>query len=168
MVTEAMPSAFRPCVPAKITSSILAPRRLFADCSPKTQLMASLILDLPQPFGPTIPAMPSPWKRSSVRSQKDLNPCNSMRFSLSKALSSARGSCNYTKRAEAKSKVPPPLLTVPIRKYPQYLGGHMLRNPVRAISERASRGTPGYPPGNPDWRKPDREPDAPPHQPDPN
>jgi hypothetical protein len=28
------------------------PRRDFADCSPSTQLMASLIFDLPQPLGP--------------------------------------------------------------------------------------------------------------------
>src|ERR1035438_6275515 len=91
MVTEAMPSALRSWVPAKMTSSMRVPRRLFADCSPRTQLMAAVMLDLPQPFGPTIPAMPSPWKRSSVRSQKDLNPCSSMRLSLSKALSSASG-----------------------------------------------------------------------------
>src|SRR5271156_5798727 len=30
-------------------------------------------------------AMPSPLNRSSVRSQNDLNPCSSTRFSLSKA-----------------------------------------------------------------------------------
>ena len=29
-----------------------APRRLLALCSPSTQLMASLRLDFPQPFGP--------------------------------------------------------------------------------------------------------------------
>src|SRR5580692_12314730 len=61
------------------------PRRDFADCSPNTQLMASLMFDLPQPLGPTMAAMPSPLNRSSVRSQKDLNPCNSTRFSFSKA-----------------------------------------------------------------------------------
>jgi hypothetical protein len=71
----------RPCqracgreYPAKMTSSMRLPRRLFADCSPKTQLIASLRFDLPHPFGPTMAAMPAPWKRISERSQKDLNP----------------------------------------------------------------------------------------------
>ena len=50
--TSAMPSALRSRVPAKITSSILVPRRVRADCSPSTQLTASRMLDLPQPFGP--------------------------------------------------------------------------------------------------------------------
>ena len=108
MVTYAMPSGLRSRVPAKMTSSMRAPRRLLADCSPSTQLMASLMLDLPQPLGPTMAAMPSPLKRSSVRSQKDLNPCSSTRFSFSKALTSLGSgeSCNYTKRARRKSKAP--------------------------------------------------------------
>src|ERR1039458_4124694 len=82
-------------------TDIRAPRRLLADCSPSTQLMASLMLLLPQPLGPTMAAIPSPLKRSSVRSQKLLNPCSSMRFSFSKALTSLGSgeSCNYTKRA---------------------------------------------------------------------
>ena len=74
MVTAAMLSGLRSRVPAKMTSSMRLPRRLFADCSPSTQLMASLRLDLPQPLGPTMPTMPLPSKRSSVRSQNDLNP----------------------------------------------------------------------------------------------
>src|SRR5215471_21784577 len=84
MVTEASPSGFRSRVPAKITSSIRAPRSDLADCSPSTQLIASLRLDLPQPFGPTIAVIPEPWNRISVRSQKDLKPWISTRFSLSK------------------------------------------------------------------------------------
>ena len=35
--------------------------------------MASTILDLPQPFGPTIPDKPS-WMVKSAGSAKDLNP----------------------------------------------------------------------------------------------
>ena len=84
MVTDAIPSGFRSRVPAKITSSIRAPRRLLADCSPRTQLMASLRFDLPQPFGPTMAAIPEPLNLNSVRSQKDLNPWISTRLSLSK------------------------------------------------------------------------------------
>ncbi len=68
MVTCAIPSAFLSRVPAKITSSMRAPRRLFADCSPSTQLIASLKFDLPQPFGPTTAAIPLPLNFISVRS----------------------------------------------------------------------------------------------------
>src|SRR5687767_13266322 len=72
-LTSAIPTAWRDELPAKITSSIDAPRRLFALCSPRTQEMASEMLLLPQPFGPTIPVTP-PLKESSCRSQKDLKP----------------------------------------------------------------------------------------------
>ena len=54
-VTEAIPEGLRLAEPLKITSIIAPPRRLLADCSPRTHLMASTILDLPQPLGPTIP-----------------------------------------------------------------------------------------------------------------
>src|SRR5579859_3953006 len=69
-----MPVGLRPRVPAKITSSMRTPRKLLADCSPKTQEMASAILDFPHPLGPTTAAIPSPGNFSSVRSQKDLKP----------------------------------------------------------------------------------------------
>src|SRR3977135_604960 len=82
-----------------------APRSLLADCSPSTQLMASLRFDFPQPFGPTTAAMPPPLKRNSVRSQKDLKPWISTRFSFSKSLtSSIPGGCHHTKRDWNKSK----------------------------------------------------------------
>src|ERR1700722_14125379 len=84
IVTAAHPTGLRSRLPAKITSSMRAPRRVLADCSPSTQLMASLRLDLPHPFGPTMAAMPPPLKRNSVRSQKDLKLCTSTRFSFSK------------------------------------------------------------------------------------
>ena len=50
--TCARPSGGRPDVPAKMTSSILPPRRVLAPCSPMTQARASTTLDLPEPFGP--------------------------------------------------------------------------------------------------------------------
>src|SRR5713226_7413765 len=88
-----MPVGWRSGVPAKITSSMREPRRVLADCSPRTQEMASAIFDLPQPLGPTMAARPSPWNLSSVRSQKDLNPriCNF--FSLSNSGSLDSGPC---------------------------------------------------------------------------
>src|SRR4051812_44286807 len=52
-----------------------------ARCSPNTQRIASLMLDLPHPFGPTIAVMPS-WNFSSVRSANDLNPWRLRRFSF--------------------------------------------------------------------------------------
>src|SRR5882762_9421567 len=79
-----MPVALRSRVPAKITSSMRTPRRLLADCSPRTHEMESEILDFPHPLGPTTAAMPSPGNFSSVRSQKDLNPRICSFFSLSK------------------------------------------------------------------------------------
>src|SRR6202042_839691 len=71
--TSARPSGAREVVPAKMTSSILPPRRLLAPCSPITQESASTTLDLPDPFGPTTQVMPGS-KRSVVAEAKDLKP----------------------------------------------------------------------------------------------
>lgn len=57
-LTCARPSGGREDVPAKITSSIDVPRRFFAPCSPITQVSASTMFDLPEPFGPTTAVMP--------------------------------------------------------------------------------------------------------------
>src|SRR5699024_7808027 len=72
-VTSARPSADRPDVPAKMTSSILPPRRSFAPCVPITQRSASNTFDLPVPFGPTTQVIPGS-KRSVVAEAKDLKP----------------------------------------------------------------------------------------------
>ena len=56
--TSAAPVGFRASEPLKMTSSIFSPRRLFALCSPMTQVSASATLLLPQPFGPTIAVTP--------------------------------------------------------------------------------------------------------------
>src|SRR5579862_2666500 len=69
-----MPSGLRSRVPAKITSDIWLPRSDLALCSPRTQLTPSRMFDLPQPFGPTTPAIPVPETVNSVRSQKLLKP----------------------------------------------------------------------------------------------
>src|SRR6266700_719653 len=81
--TSAMPVGLRSRVPAKITSSMREPRRVFADCSPSTHEMASAIFDFPQPLGPIMAATPSPWNLSYVRSQNELNPRICSLFSLS-------------------------------------------------------------------------------------
>src|SRR5438445_3942893 len=67
------PIGLRPSVPLKMTSAISPPRKALADCSPRTQRMASETFDLPQPFGPTIAVTPG-WKLSGVLSANDLNP----------------------------------------------------------------------------------------------
>src|SRR3954449_9537990 len=71
--TSARPSGGRPEVPAKMTSSILPPRRDLAPCSPITQASASTTLDLPEPLGPTMQVMPGS-SCSVVDDAKDLNP----------------------------------------------------------------------------------------------
>ena len=65
--------AGRCSVPAKITSSISPPRICRAELSPITQRNPSTILDLPQPFGPTMPVRPLSMSTSAA-SAKDLKP----------------------------------------------------------------------------------------------
>src|SRR5580765_3565616 len=72
-MTSARPSGARPALPAKMTSSILPPRKLLAPCSPSTQAIASTTLDLPDPLGPTTHVMPGS-NRSVVGAAKDLKP----------------------------------------------------------------------------------------------
>src|SRR4029079_1545754 len=71
---------FRASLPLKMTSSIFSPRRLFALCSPSTQVMASATLLLAHPLGPTM-AVRHSSKASSDRSEKDLKPEISRRSS---------------------------------------------------------------------------------------
>ena len=91
MVSEtcARPRGGRPEVPAKITSSILPPRRVLAPCSPMTQASASTTLDLPEPLGPTTAVTPGSNSKV-VAEANDLNPrtvrlfrCKALRFSWS-------------------------------------------------------------------------------------
>jgi hypothetical protein len=49
--TEAVPTGLREAEPLKITSVIESPRRCLAESSPMTQRTASMMFDLPQPFG---------------------------------------------------------------------------------------------------------------------
>ena len=59
--------------PAKITSCMEPPRRVFAPCSPITQASASIILDFPEPLGPTTALMPGA-NSNVVDDAKDLKP----------------------------------------------------------------------------------------------
>src|SRR5205085_2803483 len=77
--TSAKSRAGREAVPAKITSSIPAPRIDLGEDSPITQRIASNTLDLPQPLGPTTPVRPGSM-RSSAGSTKLLKPVSFSRF----------------------------------------------------------------------------------------
>ena len=63
-----------------MTSVIDSPRRFFAELSPITQRTASMMLDFPQPLGPTTAAMLL-GKLTVVGSTKDLNPASLMHLS---------------------------------------------------------------------------------------
>ena len=71
--TSAIPSAGRPGLPAKITSAICPPRSARGPCSPNTHAIASAMLDLPDPLGPTITLTPG-VNSSPVLSANDLKP----------------------------------------------------------------------------------------------
>ena len=76
---SAKPKDFLLCVPAKIMSSDLLPLKDFILCSPRTHLILSEILLLPDPFGPITVVIPG-INSNTVLSAKDLNPCNSNLF----------------------------------------------------------------------------------------
>src|SRR3546814_10875969 len=71
--TVACDTGLRADEPEKITSVSESPRRRLAVLSPITQRTASMMLDLPQPFGPTTPVM-LVGRCSVVGSTKDLKP----------------------------------------------------------------------------------------------
>src|SRR3990167_1469997 len=73
--TAACPTGLRALEPLKMTSDIDSPRRCFGELSPITQDTASIIFDLPQPFGPTT-AIKLLGKAMVVGSTKDLKPDN--------------------------------------------------------------------------------------------
>ena len=71
--TSARPAALRFLVPLNKMFSIFSKRKARPFCSPSTQRMASTVLDLPQPLGPTMPVRAS-LKWMVVLSAKLLNP----------------------------------------------------------------------------------------------
>src|SRR5690606_35906052 len=71
--TIACETGLRADEPAKITSVSDSPRSRLAELSPITQRTASMMLDLPQPLGPTTPVM-LVGRCSVVGSTKDLKP----------------------------------------------------------------------------------------------
>ncbi len=80
-VASAVFSGCREPEPLKMTSAISLPRRLLALCSPRTHLMASTTLLLPEPLGPTMAVMPG-GKSKRVLSAKLLKPTSSSALSM--------------------------------------------------------------------------------------
>ncbi len=75
----ACPTGLRLPDPLKITSVMFSPRRFFAELSPITQRTASMMLDLPQPLGPTTAARLL-GKLTVVGSTNDLKPASLILF----------------------------------------------------------------------------------------
>jgi hypothetical protein len=73
-VTEALWEGFLPREPAKIRSSKLFALIVFLLNLPNEKHRASIILDLPAPFGPTMHVNPLESLIVTVRSPKDLKP----------------------------------------------------------------------------------------------
>src|SRR6056297_1149105 len=76
---EACPTGFLALEPLKMTSVMDSPRRYLAELSPITHRTASIILDLPQPLGPTTAVMLE-GNGTVVGSTKDLKPDSLMDF----------------------------------------------------------------------------------------
>src|SRR5262249_50505298 len=73
--TEALPTGLRADEALDTTAAMFSPRKCLAESSPITQRTASMILDLPQPFGPTTPVRLL-GKPTWVGSTKDLKPAS--------------------------------------------------------------------------------------------
>src|SRR5690554_1323706 len=86
----AWPTGLRPPEPLKMTSVMFSPRRFLAELSPITQRTASMILDFPQPLGPTT-AHRLLGKLTVVGSTKDLKPASLIHFKRIRACHSLLG-----------------------------------------------------------------------------
>ena len=95
--------ALRESEPAKMISGIFPPRKLFTDCSPSTQRIASVILLFPEPLGPTT-AVTLFSKSITVRSAKDLNPAISIFFKYT-------NSCSFQQPPNPRGLGPEPRIT---------------------------------------------------------
>ena len=113
--TSASARAWTPCAPAKITSCIDWPRTATGDCSPIAHSTASVTLDLPEPFGPTITETPGE-KSSRVRSGNDLKPLSVIDLRCtsglhvaptSSAAAAAACSASFLERPEPRATVSP-------------------------------------------------------------
>ena len=107
--TSATPTGLRAEEPANTTSSMAWPRRCLALCSPSTHRMASEMLDLPEPLGPTTTVRPGS-KTMRVLSANDLNPLRVRDFRYTGGPTLGR-SCRAGGAARAgrgRTRPPPP------------------------------------------------------------
>ncbi len=113
--TSAKSRGGRVVVPAKMTSSIPAPRSDLAEPSPIVQRSASRRFDLPQPLGPTTPVSPRSIGRSTG-STKLLNPAIRRRLiciSCRLADRDRRATTHLPRNAREAKFRPPPAATLP-------------------------------------------------------
>src|SRR3954447_17705298 len=129
-VTSARPSGARPAVPAKMTSSILPPRSALAPCSPRTQVIASTTLDLPEPLGPTTQVIPG----SSfivVADAKDLKPLTVRLLRCTDLPGRVSGAGWFAPAQGTAGNVPRPATRHTITRVSQSLRSHLAqRQPV--------------------------------------
>ena len=98
--------------PAKITSCMEPPRRVFAPCSPITQASASIIFDFPEPLGPTTALMPGA-NSNVVDDAKDLKPRRVSEVRCTDCLSSGGNRAGVLAGAESSSIVLRCIISVP-------------------------------------------------------
>ena len=157
-LTSAVPIGFRPSLPAKMTSSMRSPRRLLALCSPRTHVMASMTLLLPQPLGPTMAVTPSSNTRLA-RSGKLLKPemascCKRIGFRTSKKppengvlhhpFSSGWERCEKDSTISRRRQLPPALPGP--RRLPGSVPGARPAGKPFAPRKRSTSVSPGPPP----------------------
>src|SRR3954469_15593983 len=92
--TDAVPTGLRDAEPLNTTSAMESTRRCLAEISPMTQRTASMMLDLPQPFGPTTP-MRLLGKLTEVGSTKDLKPASLILLRRIALLTLVRGTISW-------------------------------------------------------------------------
>ncbi|BAS17533.1 hypothetical protein AHiyo8_58360 [Arthrobacter sp. Hiyo8] len=147
--TCARPSGGRPDVPAKMTSSILPPRRVLAPCSPMTQASASTTLDLPEPLGPTTAVTPGS-KSNVVADANDLNPrtvklfrCKVFRISFNVAggYFTAKSTARRRKSPDLRGKPANPRYQRPLRGFGWQIG-HVYEERFMNCSRLITPGSP--------------------------
>src|SRR5690606_35054505 len=116
-VTSARPNGARPEVPAKMTSSILPPRRSLAPWVPMTHRSASSTFDLPDPLGPTTQVMPGS-KRRVVADAKDLKPLSVKLFKCTR-----RGPFPYRLLSSRSAEASSDRMMLPLAQVRNVVGG---------------------------------------------
>src|ERR1017187_4889359 len=126
----------RVSAPSKMTSCIFPPRSAFGLCSPRTQRIASAMLDFPQPFGPTTAVTPG----SNDRGRGSANHLKPWSLSVFRCIKPTKGRepRNRGQTQKAASRVVPgkPDVDPPALPHAEHLE-HLARIEDSAGVERA-------------------------------